>query len=421
MIEIRPFKTYRYNSLKVKNLSRVVTPPYDVITKEEQVMFYNLSRYNFIRLILGKRYPSDTKGSNCYTRARDFFKRWVKEGVLIKEKEDAIYVYEQRYRIDGALKRRIGFIALMRLKDFSSNLVFPHEKTFDEPKRDRFALLKTVKANLSPIFNLFNDPGDKITTLLKNYTKNHKGILEITDRDLVIHKLWQIKNRDVIKEIVESMRNKDIYIADGHHRYEAALEYKRLMQRRDSKYLEEAPYNYIMVYFLDLNEDAVTILPTHRVIWLKEDFKKEGMQQLLRKFFFLKRKKNLDVLITTLKCHRKKPYFFGLCQGAEDCFLLVPKTKAIFKKFMREIDVEILHELIIDKILRKDIIREISYTRDLNYIKHLIKNDRNFIAFLLNPTRLSQFKNAIREKIRLPHKSTYFYPKPLSGLVIHKF
>lgn len=429
MIEIRPFKAYMYNLSRLKNPDPLFTPPYDVITKEEQEAFYNLSRYNFIRLILGREYPNDTKDSNRYTRARDTFEKWIRENIVVEANKSTIYIYEQRYKIDGILKRRTGFIALMRLRNFSSRLVFPHEKTFDVPKRDRFLLLKEVKANLSPIFSLFDDPDNKITNILKGYTKKHKKILEVTDRDSVLHRLWQIGDEGVIKKITESMRGKDIYIADGHHRYESALEYKNLMQQKDPAYSKDSPYNFIMVYFLGLNEKAITILPTHRIVKLKADFKKGKILQLLKRFFFVERKNNLESLLDSLKRYEGKTCFFGLCQGKEGNFLLKPKDKAVLKAFMkdipdglRETDVELLHTLILDKILKENnALSEISYTRDLRYIQSLINEKKNVVAFLLNPTRIPQFRTAIRKGIRLPHKSTYFYPKPLSGLVIHKF
>ncbi len=429
MIDIKPFKAYMYNLSKLKNPGRLFTPPYDVITKEEQRMFYNLSRYNFIRLVLGREYPNDTKDSNRYTRARDTLEKWIREKIMIKTTKSAVYIYEQRYKIDGILKRRTGFIALMRLKDFSSRFVFPHEKTFDAPKRDRLSLLKEVKANLSPIFSLFDDPDNKITDILDCYTKKHKKILEITDRDGVLHRLWQISDEGIIKKLTESMRSKDIYIADGHHRYESALEYKNLMQQKDPAYSKDSPYNFIMVYFLGLNEKAITILPTHRILKLKASFKKEEIPHLLKDFFFVERKNNLKSLLDSLKRYEGKTYFFGLCQGKESNFLLKPKDKAVLKTFMkdmpdglREIDVELLHTLILDKILKeKNAVDEVSYTRDLKCIQRLIKKEKNLVAFLLNPTSISQFKTAIIRGIRLPHKSTYFYPKPLSGLAIHKF
>lgn len=429
MIEIKPFKAYMYNLSKINPPNCLFTPPYDVITKEDQKMFYNLSRYNFIRLILGREYPKDTKDSNRYTRARDTFEKWIRENIIVEASKSAIYIYEQRYKIDGILKKRTGFITLMRLKDFSSRFVFPHEKTFDAPKRDRFLLLKKVKANLSPIFSLFDDPDSKITNILKGYAKRHKKILEVTDRDSVLHRLWQIGDEGVIKKITESMRGKDIYIADGHHRYESALEYKRLMQKKDPAYSKDSPYNFIMVYFLGLNEKAITILPTHRIVKLKTDFNKEKIPQLLNRLFFVERKNSLEDLLDSLKCYQGRTYFFGLCQGKEGNFLLRPKEKIALQVFMKDIpdglkkiDVELLHTLILDKILKENnALSEISYTRDLKCIQHLTNKKRNVVAFLLNPTRIPQFKTAIRKGVRLPHKSTYFYPKPLSGLVIHKF
>jgi uncharacterized protein (DUF1015 family) len=430
MIEIKPFGAYMYNSSKIKDLEKLFTPPYDVITKEEQRSFYNLSRYNFIRLILGIKHPHDNKKSNRYTRARDFLNTWIKKGILAKEKDEAIYIYSQNYKVDGILRERVGFIALMRLKDFSENLVLPHEKTFDEPKRDRLMLLKEVRANLSPIFSLFEDSGKKITDILKFYTKSNRRMLEVRDKDLVRHKLWRVKDKDFIKKISELMQHKDIFIADGHHRYEVALEYKKLMQREDRAYSNGSPYNFIMVYFLGLIESAITILPTHRLVRLNKGFKKEGTEQLLKDFFHISKKKSLGELMSALNLNRNNGPHFGLYWEKGCYFLLKLKKKCTaLQKFMKEtpaqlrgLDVEVLHNVIIEASLRKrGIIRDIYYIRDFKHLQKLIKNEKDLICFLLNPMRLSQFKDAIKGGIRLPHKSTYFYPKPLSGLAIHKF
>ncbi len=424
MIEIKPFKAYRYNEQKIKNLNNLFTPPYDVITQKEQDAFYKLSKYNFIRLILPKEYPGD----NRYKRARDILNKWIKKSVMVKEETAAIYLYEQSYKIDGILKKRIGFIGLVRLRDFSDNLIFPHEKTFAGPKKDRSLILKELKANLSPIFSLFNDPQKKITSILKEYAKNNRRILKVKDKDAVSHSLWQIQDPKLINKIVSLMYAKDIFIADGHHRYEAALGHKKSMEAK-SRYSKDAPYNFVMTYFLGLDEDAVTILPTHRVIKLKEELKKNQILEFLKQSFFVKRKKSLKTLVGELKTHQRKNHCFGLCLGRGGYFILIPKDKANIKRRMKDahhhlkkLDVNILHSLIIDDIAKeKDVIREISYIRDLGHIQELMNKDNNFIAFLLNPMKISQFKKVVKDKIRLPHKSTYFYPKPLSGLLLHRF
>jgi len=426
MATIKSFKGILYGTDKA-HISKVVAPPYDVISEDMQKSFYKMSPYNIIRLILGREEKSDTNKSNKYTRAKSFLEKWLKEKVLVKDSKDSIYVYEQDYLDHGRKKTRIGFIAAMKIEDPKRSGILPHEYTLAKPKKDRLNLIKRTKTNLSPIFSLFVDDKGKINSILKHCTRSKKPLFTV-DTEGVMHKLWRIDDRKSIQLITSSMKSKKVFIADGHHRYEVALNYRNKM--RKSKDFKKS-MDYVMMYFSDLKEkNNLTILSTHRVLKNLNKLNKKKFLTELKKYFDVIKQKNLEKCFASLRKRPKSKGVFGMYIKGEGFYLLSLKRKfspsKIIKskktKALKELDVTILHDLIVDGILGiQHIEGNVKYVRDESDAVRLVNNGDYEFAFFLRPTDVMEMKVIAEKGEMMPQKSTYFYPKLLTGLVVNKF
>lgn len=449
MPQIEPFRGILYNSKKV-NISTVVAPPYDVISPEMQDELYLRAECNIVRLILGKEEPSDTsvipapakagkagiqKLNNKYKRAKRFFDLWIRKNILIQDRLPSLYIYSQEYRYENKKKTRLGFIARMKIEDPATSRVLPHEYTFSKPKQDRLNLIREVNANLCAIFTLFQDDGKRVEKILKTVLRR-KPIFDL-EYEKVRHRLWRLNNRALIRAVQSAMRDKEIYIADGHHRYEVALLYRDEMRKKDHR-LQTAGrrqkpkgYDYVMMYFAPMKEEGLTILSTHRVvknIYMDiEDFISRAGD-----YFYVKEIGSIKQLLKRMSSAKKGEYVFGLYLKNKKFYLLKLKNEDILDNIIKgnksrewkRLDVSILHSVIFNHILHlKEKIQDednIIYTRELDFAKKEVDKEGYDAAFFLNPTKVSQVQDLARRGDRMPHKSTYFYPKLLSGLVINK-
>ncbi|MBA3043521.1 DUF1015 domain-containing protein, partial [archaeon] len=308
MVEIAPFKGITYNKEKV-DINRVVAPPYDIISKEEQEELYKKSEYNVVRLVLGKEYSADSEENNRYARAAGFFREWMDKGIFRKSEENCIYVYEEDYNIKGKSKKMRGFIALLKLEDYGHG-VMRHEKTLSKPKEDRLKLMKNCNANFDQIFLLYSEPEKKIDEILdKNASK--KPDYEVKYND-VVHRLWTISNGDDIDEIVKTMKPKPLFIADGHHRYETALNYRNYMREKHSDFKGNEFFNYMMVQFNNMDE-RLSILPTYRLIHSIPEMNIDVMLGKIKEFFDVEKidlpEKKSEKIVDMLKEKKNKKVF----------------------------------------------------------------------------------------------------------------
>lgn len=426
MTSIKPFKAICYNRETIKNLSKVVTPPYDVIPPRDQARYYRTHPYNFIRLILGKDTPKDTKTDNRYTRAKRFFEGWLKEGVLVKEAQPSIYIYDQEYSDKGKNMSRLGFISLAKLEEDRTKGFLPHERTFSGPKADRFKLIKQVRANLSPIFSVIFDDNKRISRILKDFIKTHNPIIDM-EFEGTRNKLWRISDARTAKRLSRLMRSKQALIADGHHRYEVALAFRRAMRRAGAS--SPKAYDYVMMYFAISDAGDITILPTHRMVsGISSDTFRKNMDKI-REFFDIIYAPDRDRMFSFMET--KGPHVIGLYLGGKKYLCLSLKGKAAHTLIRsrrsarwRSLDVVILHKLILERVfgLKGRAAEEaINFTRDPKVAFRWVNSGRKRAAFFLNPPALEDIKGVAKSNERMPHKTTYFYPKPLSGLVINKF
>lgn len=426
MAIIKPLRGYIYNTRKIKNIGAVLAPPYDVISPAMQDELYKKDKYNIVRLILGKDEPSDTKSNNKYTRAKLFLDAFIKDGMLARDDKPAIYVYSQEYAVPEGKKNRIGFIALMKLEDREGNKVLPHERTFKNPKTDRLRLIRQVNANLSPIFSLFEDKDNKVTAILERETKEDP-VFDVLFED-VRERLWRISDAAVIADIQAAMADKHIFIADGHHRFEVAMAFRDEMRLKTKSTSTEEPYDYVMMYFASLDDDRLTIMPTHRII-RDCSLTKEKALELLEKHFKVGKFNDFKAMLSAQE-NVKAGYAFGAYFGGSDYYLLNLEDISDINRFIKldrsinwkKLDVSILHNFVLKRILKiKETDGNISYLRDADLAAEKVGSGEYKLALFLNPTKLEQVRNIAQAGEKMPHKSTYFYPKLLSGVVVNKF
>src|SRR5664279_698626 len=266
-LDFQPFKAWRYNTEHVK-VSTVLAPPYDVISPEKQQKLYENSPFNCIRLILNKKDSADTDQKNAYTRARDTFQEWQREGILIQDQEPCFYVYRQTFKdpVTHSTKNRFALLGRVRLEPFEKGIIVPHEKTLHGPKVDRMRLLKTVQTNFSPVFGLYKDKSFEVRSLIQD-PMNSRPLFEAEDDDKIVHTLWAIEDADILAKLHKTLQSKKVYIADGHHRYETALEYAR--QKREEQHASSGilfPFDYMYMALVSFDDPGFIVLPTHRIV-----------------------------------------------------------------------------------------------------------------------------------------------------------
>lgn len=427
MPSIKPFKAVIYNKTRVKDFAKVVAPPYDIIPPKMQEGLYKRHPDNIVRLILGKISKNDTVKNNRYTRAGAFFKSWLKEGIMKQDGRKAFYVYSQLYTADGKKVERVGFIGLMKLGLGRKRTVLPHENTLLAPKLDRLDLMRSVNANLSPIFILYEDRKHAIARLLKKCAATSKPLIDI-NADGVRHRVWRLEDAHEIARIERLMEPKNVFIADGHHRYEVACTYAAELESKAAPEEMKRNSKYFMVYFVESDERMLTILPAHRVVKDTGVLTGEEIRKRLEKFFTVEKASGLGSVLARLERSRNS-CAFGVYAGKGGYYVIRLKSYAasdrIIKKNSldwRRLDVTILHLFVLEYVLGvSDEDDNVEFVKDPKEAAQLVDKDGGKVAFFLNPTKAKQVTKVALHGEKMPRKATYFYPKPLSGLTINKF
>jgi uncharacterized protein (DUF1015 family) len=438
MARIYPFRAWRYNPSAVR-LDDVVTQPYDKITPAMQQAYYQRSPYNLVRIILGLPELFDAeRGENVYTRAARDFHAWREQGVLIQEKEPCVLAYAQRFTVPGseAVKERRGFIALGKLHAYADGVVFRHEQTLSKPKSDRLNLLRATRAHFGQIFMLYSDPVGTVERIL--YDGNGPADAEVTDEYGVLHRLWRVSDAATINLLSTAMADKKLIIADGHHRYETALNYGKESaangaERREHGAAQLAQPAYpeaaAMMTFVNMDSDGLTILPTHRVVHSLEGFDAGKFLQEAGKFFAVENlpEAYADAYVKTLGEQKGIAFAAVLTSGA---YLLRSKEEASAPLLMdlperqRGLDLSHLHSILLEHVLglTAEKVREqtnIRYLRDASEAVEQVRRGEAEVAFLTKPVTMEQLKEVAFAGEVMPQKSTDFYPKLLSGLAIY--
>jgi uncharacterized protein (DUF1015 family) len=428
MADIRPFSALRYN-LRQVSASQVVTQPYDKITPAMQERYYAASPYNLVRIILGSREATDNTTENVYTRAREYGRKWRAEGVLQKDSTPSIYTYSQTFTaLAGASCERRGFIALGRVEDYSAKVVFRHEQTLAKPKADRLELLRATRTHYEQLFLLYEDSGE-IDSLLAT---SEKPTIDVSDEYGVAHRIWQITDARMIASVQEKMRDKKLVIADGHHRYETALNFRNECRAAAKDSNPDAPYEFVMMTFVNMNDPGLLVLPTHRVVHSLESFLAEKFQRAVMEFFSTQ---DVDSAIGPEKAAEilrdKGRTGTALLAIAADRAFLLHSPKPAASKFLsgfsdrqRSLDVVQLHKCLLEGVLKlsEESIRNqqnLSYLRDAAEAISQVRNREANIAFLMNPCPVQAVRDVAFAGEVMPQKSTDFYPKLLSGLTAY--
>lgn len=427
MAEILPFAGLRYVREKVGDLSLVVAPPYDVISSELQDTLYQRHMFNIVRLIR-------TKGDNPYEEADIQLKRWKSDGILATDPSPGIYLYRHRFRLSEKrpIKTRRGFIALYRLEDFGSGRALPHEKTLAAPKDDRLKLLEATRTNLCPIFAVYSHK--ELDAHLGKLMGRKPEVL-ITDDDRVEHAIWRLTDKKEIESIQRSIQDRGFIIADGHHRYEAAMSYRN-RQRGQNPEGASGPHDFVMLYFTSMEGRGLTILPTHRLVSDLKNLDIEGYLTRIEKFFSVMEfplsggeQWALDMLMEGMKKLGAKSRVYGLIFKEDRAYyLLAVKEKEFMSEEVTEklrgisaplldLDVTVLHSFLLPELASGES-PSLQYVHRAEEAVAVIKGGSAQVAFLLSPTRISQIARVTEAGEVMPPKSTYFYPKLLSGLVL---
>ncbi len=428
MAVVKPFAGVRYNPEKV-NLDEVVAPPYDVISEEEQERLYQSSPYNVVRLILGKIYEENNEGQNRYTRAKEYLDNWLSEGVLIKD-SPAFYFIEQEYTLEtGRRLKRKGFIGRVKLEELGAG-VKPHERTLDAPKEDRFKLMQAVEGNLSPVFSLYKDPD---LTLEKKWESLGEPDFSFIDTAGIPTKVWVIRDEEMVRLVEDTLADKKLFIADGHHRYETALNFKKYYR---SKYNipenEDHPVDYVMMYLVNSEDEGLLILPTHRLLHSLGNRRGILLERLSEHFKLRKADIDLDTPIERIyELLDRSDAPFILMTG-EGSFEVIPEKETVERLLsdlpepLRKLNVNLLHRGILEKLLGITM-EEQAKQRNIIYIKELkkgiefLKEGKGDFLFLMKPLAMEDVESVTSIGERMPQKSTFFYPKIPSGIVFYLF
>ena len=435
MATILPFKGLRYNPEKIKDISKVITPPYDVISKKERDDYYQLHPDNIIRLILSKELPGDDQSNNKYTRSAESFETWRKEEILKEEAEPAIYIYAQEFTLSGKKYIRRGFISLVKLEDFQTGEIYPHEHTLAKPKEDRMNLMKACDANLSQVFTFFEDEDATISSFLHKVSEGDPNI-DFTDIYGVKNSLWAIKDKAVIEALITQMKDRALFIADGHHRYETALFYRDLVNgtKKEQNSNGDSPADYIMMMCVSMEDPGLVILPTHRLARNVKDLDPEKIKSSLNEVFDISDMgSDCDADMLTQKLsedsHKHK---IAMYIGEDDkkFYILTLRDENLLDQILtgeyvewKSIDTGILHGVIFDRALgiqAKNISKSenVKYNQGVEDSVTRVNEGEYQIAFFLNPTKIGQIKEIATKRHKMPPKATYFYPKLMTGMVV---
>ena len=440
MARIVPFRGILYDPEKVPDLKAVITPPHDVISIHEQQEFYERHPQNMIRLVLGKVYPEDTEHDNRYTRAAESFRGWLDEGVLKQDKEPALYVTEIDYCMEGKVLTRFGFIALVGLENYEKGAIRPHEKTFSATNTDRLKLMEASRTNFSPIFSLFSDPDNEIIGSLRTAIEQLRPDFNFEDHMGYRHRLWRVRDQLIHNKIGQIFADRPLYIADGHHRYETALQYRNRIMAKQSPLDPDDPCNFVMMYLSSMHDPGLTIRPAHRMIC---DVEKAAIETFVHKAsaYFdieeidldgLNQKQIEEGILNKVRTGANSTIIGAILQDHNCFYVLRIKNGIVDHLFgqeiptpLRKLDVTAVTKIVLQEILGLNGAalndeRSIIYTSRIDKVLNTIQAGKCSLALILNPTRLDQLQEVSDAGLIMPRKSTYFYPKVMTGLVINK-
>jgi uncharacterized protein (DUF1015 family) len=450
MAFIAPLRGVHFNPQMVGSLDEVVTPPYDVISAGGVEAYLSRNPYNMIRLDIVKSQGGEEAGDGRYEAAAALFRQWLEEKVLIRDPRPGIYLYHTEYaHPSGRRLTRKGLVSLVGLAEFAEGVVKPHEQTFDTVIADRLRLMAACKAQFSQIFSLYSDPRNEVMALLEAQPRVAVG--SVTDGDGCVHSVWRVEDGETIAEVQRWFLDKSLYIADGHHRYTTALAYRRLLREAPGSNGElpvTSPANHIIMYLCPMEDPGLSVLPTHRLVRWPGIMDAEELLRRFEGYFHCQEITGgsrdvliKEVLVRMEELERQSPEkgssTFGVYHPGQDrCFLLSLKPEAhdllaSRPEVLRQLDVVVLSDIIMEKALGLDEHRceeeaLIAYSSNADEALAMAVEEcaaaREItpLLFVMNPTRVGQVRNVADQNMIMPHKSTYFYPKIMTGLLFNQ-
>lgn len=410
-----PFRGLRYNVEKVGNINDVIAPPYDVIKPEERVEIEQQHPANIIRLILSQPQNNDTEENNQYTRAAALLDQWISDRTLIRDSSPHYYIYDQSFHApDGKHYTRRALIALGKLEPFENKVILPHEKTHAGPKIDRLNLMRACQANLSPIFLLYQDPSGDIEQILQEFTNENPPEVDCQEVFGSTHQLWCLENPETDREIQRLFSSKPLLIADGHHRYETALSLQdEIVSDGEGKSL--SGYDYKMMNLVRMESPGLAVLAIHRLLsGLTSDQIDRAISGLPEVFEVIETDSSTN-LMSKLQNFKGKSSAVGMVTHDNKYRLLIPHSPQ-----SKQLDVTLVQETIINKLFRIETLADhIGYTAYDDDAETHVKKGNDRIALLMNPTPVELVLDVAMAGSVMPQKSTYFYPKMATGLVLN--
>lgn len=434
MAEIQPFRGVHYNESRIKNWSEVICPPYDIISPQEQQELYLKSEYNYIRIESGRGLPQDTATDNKYTRSAGLFHQWLEEGVLRTDDTPSLYLHDHYFLRRGKQYKRRSFMSRVRLEEWDKMVVRPHEGTLTEARGDRLSLLFAMQANTSPILAMYEDKGIQITSILENQAQQQPLFRAKMDNSEQ-HEMWVINDMTAIEKIQKLLSNRPLYIADGHHRYESALAYRQEQQIYSGSDSGNEAFNYVMMSLVEFSDPGLMILAPHRLV---RGIPKSNIDELyskLKAFFTIEeidlKHPEIWVRIEDILAHTRIPriVLFGI--DGDSLYILTLSNREEVSKMMpyfhseiyKNLDVSIVDHIILENLLALNSEKEkdsLAFSYDMHDAVEKVRNQEYQLALLLSPVRPEMIKSISDAGDKMPRKSTYFYPKSPSGLVINR-
>ncbi len=426
MAEIKPFKGLRYTE-KAGGIKNLCCPPYDIVSGEQRQNLIEKNEYNIIRLELPALEANED--FTPYREAAETLRSWLSEGILKRDEKEAVYIYEMEFSVQGKSHKVKGFVSLVKAEPFDKEIILPHEETLSKAKTDRFNLMKATGCNFSQIYSLYADEDNSVFDIIERASKRTPDS-EFTDDENVTHRMWIADDPDTLKTLSEKMVDKKLYIADGHHRYETALNYKNYV--RDN--LDETgSSDYVTMMLVNMENEGLTVFPTHRIVRGLESFDYKSVCDKCAEYFeitpYLNREKGE---IGLEEAYKKGEKSFVMFTGDNNYTLLKLKDASVMDKLLpnksealRNLDVSVLHTLILERIFgidKENMAKQINltYTRSADEALSEVDGQRANCCFLLNPTRVWEIRDVAAAGEKMPQKSTYFYPKLTTGLVMNK-
>ncbi len=424
MAEIRAFKGLRFNTDKAGTIDKLCCPPYDIISEDQRRAFLQTNEHNIIRLELPK------EGANPYATAKEVLDNWKNDGILMFEDKPALYIYEEEFTAYGKRNSIKGLIARVKVEEFSKGIILPHEFTLSKAKEDRLNLMKATNCNFSQIYALYMDSVHHTQALLEANSQT-EPVMEYTDDDNVTHRMWIVTDEAVINDICKDFDDRKLFIADGHHRYETALNYRNYC--RDNGISKEGDaQDYQMIFLMDMGHSGLVVFPTHRIIRDLQEFDGDSVLQKCKQYFDITQIDDVNKCEGELaKLYDNGEKAFGFYFDSK-CYILKFNCKDKLAKIfpdisaeLAELDVTILHTLILERLMgidKENMANQINltYTKKFEEAISSVDNKSAQATFILNPTRVTQIRDVAANGEKMPQKSTYFYPKMITGMVMNE-